>query len=104
MTLKLKVSDLETDLIDEKHSKRVTYDITLEGIKASVQEQIIDQKMRFEEQLIREKEIAHKFRIHIQGLEERIVILKDQVANQRERIAATEKESIEQAKQIYILN
>ena len=60
--------------------------------------------MRFEEQLIKEKEVAHKQRIHIQGLEERIVILKDQVANQRDRIAATEKESLDQAKQIYVLN
>jgi len=72
---------LETDLIDEKHQKRINYDVTLEGVKASVQDQVIDQKMRFEEQLMKEKEVAHKFRIHIQGLEERIIILKDQVAS-----------------------
>ena len=81
MTLKLKISDLETELIDEKHQKRINYDVTLEGIKASVQEQVIDQKMRFEEQIIKEKETVHKLRIHIQGLEERIIILKDQVSN-----------------------
>ena len=59
MTLKLKISDLETELIDEKHAKRINYDVTLEGIKASVQEQVIDQKMQFEEKLIREKENSH---------------------------------------------
>jgi hypothetical protein len=37
--------------------------------------------MRFEEQLMKEKEISFKFRIHIQGLDERILILKDQVAS-----------------------
>ena len=36
VTLKLKLSDLETELIDERHSKRINYDVTLEGIKASV--------------------------------------------------------------------
>lgn len=54
--------------------------------------------MRFEEQLIREKEVAHKQRVHIQGLEERIIILKDQVQSQRERIGGIEKESLDQAK------
>ena len=36
VTLKLKLSDLESELIDERHSKRINYDVTLEGIKASV--------------------------------------------------------------------
>lgn len=60
--------------------------------------------MRFEEQLIKEKEIAHKQRIHIQGLEERLIILKDQIVNQRDRIVSAEKESVDQAKQIYVLH
>ena len=51
--------------------------------------------MRFEEQLIKEKEIAHKQRIHIQGLEERLIILKDQIVNQRDRIVSAEKESVD---------
>ena len=51
--------------------------------------------MRFEEQLIKEKEVAHKQRIHIQGLEERILVLKDQVTSHRERITLAEKESLE---------
>ena len=91
VTLKLKLSDLESELIDERHSKRINYDVTLEGIKASVQEQVIDQKMRFEEQLIKEKEISHKLKVQIQGLEERVTILREQVQNQRDRIAETEK-------------
>ena len=48
--------------------------------------------------------MAHKFKVQISGLEERIIILKDQVASQRRQIATTEKENIEQAKQIYVLN
>lgn len=51
--------------------------------------------MRFEEQLIKEKEIAHKQRIHMQGLEERLIILKDQIVNQRDRIVSAEKESVD---------
>ena len=42
VTLKLKISDMESDLIDERHKKKINYDVTLESIKASVQEQIID--------------------------------------------------------------
>ena len=60
--------------------------------------------MRFEEQLIKEKEVSHKLRIEIQGYEERITILRDQVANQRDRLAHSEKENVEQAKQIFVLN
>ena len=60
--------------------------------------------MRFEEQLLREKEMAHQQRIQIQGLEERILFLKDQVTSQRDRITCSEKENVEQAKQIYVLN
>jgi len=60
--------------------------------------------MRFEEQLIREKEVSHKLRIELQGLEERVTILRDQVASQRERIAHAEKVNVEQAKQIFVLN
>ena len=52
---------------------------------------MIDQKMRFEEQLIKEKEISHKLKVQIQGLEERVTILREQVQNQRDRIAETEK-------------
>ena len=38
---------METDLIDERHKKKINYDVTLESIKASVQEQIIDQKVQY---------------------------------------------------------
>ena len=38
VTLKLKISDMESDLIDERHKKKINYDVTLESIKASVQE------------------------------------------------------------------
>ena len=38
VTLKLKISDMETDLIDERHKKKVNYDVTLESIKATTQE------------------------------------------------------------------
>lgn len=36
VTLKLKISDMESDLIDERHKKKINYDVTLESIKASV--------------------------------------------------------------------
>ena len=38
VSLKLQVSDLESELYDEKHKKRLNYDVTLESLKASVQE------------------------------------------------------------------
>ena len=75
--MKLKISDMETDLIDERHKKKINYDVTLESIKASVQEQLIDQKVKYEEKFLVSKEEGHKYRVHIQGLEERIIILKD---------------------------
>jgi hypothetical protein len=98
VTLKLKVADLESEIVDEKHKKRLNYDVTIESIKSSVQEQVLDQKVHYEEMLFKEKETGHQHRVHIQGLEEKVVFLKDQVQSQRERILELEKENIHFAK------
>jgi hypothetical protein len=34
MTMKLKISDLEQELIDEKFKKKVNYELTVETVKA----------------------------------------------------------------------
>ena len=86
---------METDLIDERQKKKVNYDVTLESIKATTQEQIIDQKVAYEEKLLVSREECHKYRVHIGGLEERIIILKDQLQSFRERIVELEKESVQ---------
>lgn len=60
--------------------------------------------MSYEEKLLASKEECHKYRVHIQGLEERMVILKEQLQSYRDRIIELEKENIERSKENYILN
>lgn len=38
VSFKLRISDLESELLDEKHNKKVNYQMTLDTIKASVHE------------------------------------------------------------------
>ena len=52
VTLKLKVADIEGDMLEERESKQVRYDITLETVKSQLQEQYLDQKVRMEEDII----------------------------------------------------
>lgn len=51
-----------------------------------------------------QKETNYKYKIEIQGLNERNCILKDQLLVFRDRITELEKETIIQSKENYILN
>ena len=53
---------------------------------------------------MREKEANYKYKIEIQGLQERNQVLKEQLLVFRERITELEKENIAQSKENYILN
>jgi len=45
--------------------------LTVETFKSQLQEQCLEQKVKFEEQILREKEANYKYKIEIQGLQER---------------------------------
>lgn len=92
--MKLKVADLEQELIDERFKKKINYDVSIDSIKVQVQQQVIDFKVKQEEKLIKEKEENLKLRVSLQGLEERITVLKDQLNAFRYRILELEKENI----------
>ena len=63
MSMKLKISDLEQELIDERYKKKVTYEITIESVKAQVQEQVLDFKVKSDEKLLKEKEENFRLRV-----------------------------------------
>ena len=92
--MKLKVADLEQELIDERFKKKINYDVSIDSIKVQVQQQVIDFKVKQEEKLIKEKEENLKLRVSLLGLEERITVLKDQLNAFRYRILELEKENI----------
>lgn len=104
MSLKLKVSDLESELLEERQQKQMKQEFTIETLKGQVQEQYYEQKLRYEEQIMREKENGFKMKVELQGLQERNQILKEQLAVFRTRISELEKENIVQSKENYILN
>jgi hypothetical protein len=82
----------------------MTYDVTIESVKAQVQEQVLDFKVKSDEKLLKEKEENFKLRVQNQGLEERVAVLKDQLNAFRFRILELERENIKQTKENYILN
>lgn len=65
ITLKLRVSELESEILDEKNSKQMKYDLTLDSLKSQVQEQYLEQKVRFEEEIMVQKESNYKQKIEI---------------------------------------
>ena len=80
------------------------YDINIDMFKSQLHEQVLDQKVKFEEEILKEKEKGYKRQIEIQGLNERNQLLKEQLMVFRERITELEKENIVQSKENYILN
>ena len=65
ITLKLRLSDLEGDILEERQSKQLKYDMSVDAMRASMQEQILEQKVKFEENLMGEKERNYKLKIEI---------------------------------------
>jgi hypothetical protein len=72
VTLKLRVSELESDIIDEKHHKQVKYDFTVDHLKSQVQADMMDNKVKYEEKLFTEKETNHKLTVQLSSMHERI--------------------------------
>jgi len=68
-----------------------------------VQEQYYEQKVRYEEQIMREKENGFKLKVEVQGLMERNQILKEQLTVFRARLTELEKETIVPSKENYRL-
>ena len=42
VTLKLRLSDLEGDILEERQSKQLKYDLSVDAMRASLQEQILE--------------------------------------------------------------
>ena len=91
-------------MVDQRHSTHQKYDLTIDNIKSLLQAQVIDQKVKFEEHLMKEKEISYKLKVLASSLEERNHVLRDQCACYRERIVQLESETLEQQKENYQLN
>lgn len=83
-------------MLEERQEKQTKYELSIEAFKASLQQQSVDQKVKYEEQLLKLKETNYKQTIEIQGYQERNQILKEQLILFRERITELEKESLQQ--------
>ena len=60
VTLKLKISEMESDILEERQSKQMKYDINIDMFKSQIHEQMMDQKVKFEEEILRAKEKGYK--------------------------------------------
>lgn len=65
MSMKLKISDLEQELIDEKFKKKVNYELTVETVKAQVQEQVLEYKVKCDEKMLKQKEENFKLKVQV---------------------------------------
>lgn len=77
ISLKLKVSELESELLDERQKQQMKYDFTIDNFKSSVQGQYLDYKIRFDEQVMKEKENSHKLVVELKGQVERNEVLRE---------------------------
>ena len=68
------------------------YDVNIDMFKSQLHEQVLDQKVKFEEEILKEKEKGYKRQVEIQGLKERNQLLKEQLMVFRERNTELEKE------------
>lgn len=76
ITLKLRVTDLEQDLFDEKSIKQSNLDGTVDALKSQVQRQYYESKLRFDEDLLKQKEINYQLKIELAGADERNQVLR----------------------------
>lgn len=60
VTLKLKISEMESDILEERQAKQMKYDINIDMFKSQLHEQVLDQKVKFEEEILKEKEKGYK--------------------------------------------
>lgn len=104
VTLKLKVADLEQELLDERLTNKSRTDSTVDALKAQVQSNYFDSKLRFDEELMTQKETIYKLKIELAGAEERNQVLRDQMVESRKRIIQLENDNVRAAKEAYILN
>ena len=86
VNLKLKVSELESELMDERQKQVIKYDFSLENIKNNMNTQYFEYKIRFEEEIMKLKAQNSKLTTETQSLIERNGILKEQNVVYRERI------------------
>ena len=56
VTLKLKISDLEGDILDERLAKQVKLDMNVDCFRNQLHEQFLSEKVKFEENLMSEKQ------------------------------------------------
>jgi hypothetical protein len=57
------VSELEGELLDERRKQQVKYDYSLDILKSSMNGQVMDYKIQFEEKIMKFKEDVHKLKI-----------------------------------------
>lgn len=103
ISLKLRVADLESEILQERKETLQRFELSIETIKAEMHEKTLSQKIRFDEELLKLKEQNFKLTIEVQGYQERNQILKEQLILFRERITELERETLKQQKENYVL-
>ena len=59
MTLKLQIAELETVILDERSQKAASYSSTVDLLKSQMQQNFLDQKIKYEEALLSAREASH---------------------------------------------
>jgi hypothetical protein len=92
--LKLKVTELQSELLDERQKKEIRFDKTIETFKHNIEGDYFDIKVKFEERIMQEKEINHKLRLEMQTMNEKNLRLGLQLRAFVERSEKLEKENM----------
>lgn len=91
--LKMRVAELEAEMMEERQVKEMRLETTIREYKSNVQGQYIEQKVRFDELVMVEKEKNNRLRLENQRLQEDLQQLKRQLLNIMIKSEDLEKEN-----------
>ena len=100
----MNVAQLETDLLDERESKKVKFEMNLDCVKAKLEEEMIQHKDLHSKELMTLKEANFKLKVELQSMVERNTILKEDLTNAKLRVGDLEKDNLLHCKENLALN
>lgn len=104
ISLKMNVAQLETDLLDERESKKVKFEMNLDCVKAKLEEEMIQHKDLHSKELMTLKEANFRLKVELQSMVERNTILKEDLTNAKLRVGDLEKDNLLHCKENLALN
>lgn len=104
LDLKMQVTNLEHDLLNERNKNQEDYNRNLDVIKHSLNASVQEEKVKSEEILMKHKEDFYKLTLKCDSLLQQNLDLNADLTAAKDRVKDLEAENFEKHKENYILN